>query len=88
MNCRGRRADVLRERRKCPCGEVRHCNTCGKDIPLFTAFENFFFLGSDALADFDFDLFFLAQDIGHGLDHVLADGVAVFDKLDLVALHQ
>jgi len=57
-------------------------------VPLLAAFEDFFFLGRDALADFDLDLFFLAEDIGDGLDDVLADGVAVLDKLDFIALHE
>jgi len=59
-----------------------------EEIPLLTAFDDFLFLGSDALADFGFDLFFFAQDVGDGLDDVLADGVAVFDELDFIALHE
>jgi hypothetical protein len=59
-----------------------------EDVPLFAAFEDFFFLGSDALADFGFDFFLVAEDVGHGLDHVLTDGVAVLDEFDFVALHQ
>src|SRR6266481_1625272 len=59
-----------------------------QQVPLLAAFENFFFLRGDLLADFDLDFFFLAQDVGHGLDHVLADSVAVFDKFHFVALHQ
>jgi hypothetical protein len=57
-------------------------------FPLLAAFEDFLFLGRDALADFDLDLFFLAEDIGDGLDDVLADGVTVLDKLDFIGLHQ
>jgi len=32
--------------------------------------------------------FFLAENVGHGLDHVLANGVAVFDEFHFIALHQ
>src|SRR5271157_3176359 len=59
-----------------------------EDVPLFAAFQNFFFLRGDLLADFHFDLFFLAKNVGHGLDHVLADGIAVLDKFDFIALDQ
>ena len=59
-----------------------------EDVPLFAAFKNFFFLGSDALANFHFDFFFFAEDVGHGLNHVLTNSVAVFDEDDVVALHQ
>ena len=59
-----------------------------KDVPLFATFKNLFFLGSDALADFDLDFFFFAENVGHSLDHVLTNSVAVFDKDDIVALHQ
>src|SRR5271166_3632147 len=34
-------------------------------VPLFAALENFFFLRGDFLADFHFDLFFLAKNVGH-----------------------
>jgi len=57
-----------------------------KDVPFLAAFQNFFFLGRDALADFDLDLFFFFEDVGHGLNHVLTDGVAIFDKFDFIAL--
>ena len=59
-----------------------------EDVPLLAAFEDFFFLGSDALADFDLDFFFFAKDFGNGLNDMLANGVAVFDELDFVALHE
>ncbi len=59
-----------------------------QDVPLFAAFDDLFLLGSDALADFDFDFFFLAQNISDALDDVLADGIAVLDKFDFVGLHQ
>ena len=59
-----------------------------EEVPFLAAFDDFLFLGRDALADFDLDLFFLAKDIGDGLDDVLADGVAVLDKLDFIALHE
>jgi len=59
-----------------------------QNVPFLTAFEDFLFLRSDALADLDFDLLLFLQDVGHGLDHVLTDGVAVLDELDFIALHQ
>jgi hypothetical protein len=59
-----------------------------QDVPFFAAFQDFFLLGSDAFADFHFDFFFFAKDIGHCLDHVLTDGVAILDEFHLVGLHQ
>ena len=59
-----------------------------ENFPFLAALEDFLLLGSDAFADFDLDLFFFAKDIGDGLDDVLADGIAVLDKLDFVALHE
>jgi hypothetical protein len=57
-------------------------------IPLLAAFENFLFLRGDALANLLLEFFFIAEDVGDGLDHVLTDGVAVLDEFHFIALHQ
>ena len=59
-----------------------------KDVPLLAALEDFFFLGGDALADFEFDLLLVLEDICKSLNDVLADGVAVLDELDFVGLDE
>ena len=59
-----------------------------EDIPFFAAFQDFLLLGSDALADLDLDFLFFFEDIGDGLDNVLANGVAVLHEFDIVALDE
>src|SRR6266851_1465437 len=56
-----------------------------EDVPLFAAFEDFFLLRSDALADFGVGFLFFLQCGSENLHDLLADGVAVLDKLHLVA---
>src|ERR1700676_395885 len=56
-----------------------------QDLPLFAAFDDFFFLGSDALADFEVGFFFFAERGGDNLDDMLANGVAIVDEFDVVA---
>src|SRR5208337_1311582 len=57
-------------------------------VPFLTAFQNFFLLGGDALAHFDFHLLFFLQYVGHGLHYVLTDRVAVFYKFHFISLDQ
>jgi hypothetical protein len=52
-----------------------------EDVPLFAAFEDFFFLRSDFRADFRVHLGFDFQQRGDDGDNFLADGVAVFDEI-------
>src|SRR5689334_11643327 len=42
-----------------------------EDVPLLAAFEDFFLLRSDSLADFQLDLFFVFQRGGQNLHHLL-----------------
>src|SRR5882762_11759834 len=56
-----------------------------EDVPLLAAFQNFFFLRSDSLADFQFDLLFLFERGGQNLHHLLANGVAVVDEFHVFA---
>src|SRR5712672_1466043 len=56
-----------------------------QDIPLFAAFEDFFFLRSDALADFGVGFLFFFQRGSKNLHDLLADGVAIFDKFNIIA---
>src|SRR5467141_4462765 len=56
-----------------------------EDVPLLAAFEDFLFLRSDSLADFQFDLFFFFQRGGQNLHHLLANGVAVVDEFHFCA---
>src|SRR6266852_9374181 len=55
------------------------------DVPLFAAFKNLFFLRSDALAHFQFDLLFFFQRSRQNLHDLLADGVPVFHKFHFFA---
>src|SRR6266849_542825 len=57
-----------------------------EDVPLLAAFENFFFLRSDPLAHFQFDLLFFFQRGGQNLHHLLANRVAVINKFYFFAL--
>ena len=59
-----------------------------EDVPLFAAFEDFFFLRGDALADFGVGFLFVAERGGENLDDMLTDGVSIFNKFDVVAGHQ
>jgi len=52
-----------------------------EDVPLFAAFEDFFFLGGDFGADFGVHLGFDFQKSGDDGDDFLADSVAVFDEI-------
>src|SRR5712672_680848 len=56
-----------------------------EDVPLFAAFEDFFFLRSDALADFGVGFLFFFQRRSKNLHDLLADGVAILDKFNIVA---
>src|SRR6266478_5769561 len=56
-----------------------------EDVPLFAAFEDFLLLRSDALANFGVGFLFFLQCGSENLHDLLADGVAVLDKLHLVA---
>ena len=56
-----------------------------QQIPLFAAFENFFFLRGDALAGFELGFLFFAQRGGENLNDLTPDGVAVVDEIDVVA---
>src|SRR6266446_7892643 len=56
-----------------------------EDVPLFAAFEDFFFLRRDALADFGVGFLFVLQRRRKDLHDLLADGVAVFNKFYFVA---
>src|SRR5271167_306542 len=51
------------------------------DVPLFAAFEDFFFLRGDFGSDFSVHLSFDFQQRGDDGDDFLADGVAVFDEI-------
>jgi hypothetical protein len=59
-----------------------------EQIPLFTALENFLFLGGDALAGFELGFFFFAERGGKDFDDLTANSIAVFDELDVIAGHQ
>jgi hypothetical protein len=52
-----------------------------ENVPLFAAFEDFFFLGGDFGADFGVHLSFDFQQRGDDGDDFLANGVAVFHKV-------
>ncbi len=56
-----------------------------EQIPLFAAFENFFFLRGDALAGFELGFFFFAQCGGNDLNDLTTNGIAVVDEIDVVA---
>src|SRR6266576_7063251 len=56
-----------------------------EDVPLLASFEDFLFLRSDSLADFQFDLLFLFERGGQNLHHLLANGVAVVDEFHVFA---
>src|SRR6266576_5971877 len=56
-----------------------------EDVPLLAAFQDFFFLRSDSLAHFQFDLLFLFERGGQNLHHLLANGVAVVDEFHFFA---
>src|SRR6266403_5304051 len=56
-----------------------------EDVPLFAAFEDFFFLRSDALAEFGVGFLFFFQSGSKNLHDLLADGVAILDKFDIIA---
>src|SRR6266849_10098532 len=56
-----------------------------EDVPLFAALKDLFFLRGDAFADFGVGFFFFFQRGGKNLHDLLTNGVAVLDKLHLVA---
>ncbi len=56
-----------------------------EDIPLFAAFEDFLLLRGDLRADFGVHLLFELQQRCENIDDFLADGVAVFDEIHVVA---
>src|SRR6266403_3370878 len=56
-----------------------------EDVPLFAAFEDFFFLRSDALAEFGVGFLFFFQSGSKNLHDLLADGVAILDKFNIIA---
>src|SRR5437016_4409271 len=56
-----------------------------EDVPLLATFQDFFFLRSDSLAHFQFDLLFLFERGGQNLHHLLANGVAVVDEFHFFA---
>ena len=56
-----------------------------EDVPLFAAFQDFFFLRGDFGADFGVHLGFHFQKSGDDRDDFLADGVAVFDEIHVWA---
>src|SRR5712664_4566154 len=55
------------------------------DVPLLAAFQDFFFLRSDFLAHFQFNLLFVFKCCGQNLHHLLANGVAVVDEFHFFA---
>src|SRR5215472_9788034 len=57
-------------------------------IPLFAAFQDLFLLRGDALADFQLDFLFVAENGRQNLDDVLTNGVAVINEFHFVAGHQ
>jgi hypothetical protein len=59
-----------------------------QDVPLFAAFQNFFLLRSNLLADLRVGLLFVAQSVRQNLYYLLANGVAILHKLNVVAGHQ
>src|SRR5579871_4277119 len=59
-----------------------------EDVPLLRAFKNGAFLGLDLLAGGGIDSRFLHQQLLENLAGFLADGIGIFDELDLVHLLQ
>src|SRR5438552_6617705 len=57
-----------------------------ENVPLLAAFEDFFLLRSDSLADFQLDLLFVFQSGRQNLNHLLPNGVAVVDEFHFLAL--
>src|SRR5947209_11119588 len=56
-----------------------------EDVPLLAAFDDFFFLRADLLANAGIDFFLFTQVVLEDLDDVLTNGVAVLDELHVVA---
>src|SRR5882672_225829 len=56
-----------------------------EDVPLLAVFEDFLFLRRNLLADFEVGLFFFVERRGQDLHYLLADRVAVLNKLHVVA---
>src|SRR5712691_5245013 len=95
LNCRlltasaGLRAmAVVRRRRDAHAPKLIVVILLMKNVPLFAAFQNFLFLRSDALADFQLNLFFFSQNRRKYLHDLLADGVAVLDEFHVVAVNK
>jgi len=59
-----------------------------EEVPLFAALEDFFLLRSNAFAGLEFSFFFLAERGGEDFDDLTTDGVAVVNKLDVIAGYQ
>ena len=59
-----------------------------QDVPLLAALEDFLFLRSDSLADFQFDLLFFFQRGSQNLHHLLANGIAVVDEFHFCAFNK
>src|SRR5215467_4736914 len=57
-------------------------------IPLFAAFQDLFLLRGDTLADFQLNLFFVAEHGRQNLHDLLANRIAVVNKLHFVAGHE
>src|SRR5579864_4604619 len=57
-------------------------------VPLFAAFQDFFLLRGNAFADFQLDLFLVAEHVGQDLNDLLANRVAVINEFHFVAGHQ
>jgi hypothetical protein len=59
-----------------------------ENVPLFAAFEDFFFLGGNFGANFGVYLGFDFQQRRNDVDDFLADGVAVFDEVHIRTGHE
>ena len=52
-----------------------------QNVPLFTAFQDLFFLGRNLRADFGVNLFFHLQQRRKNIHDFLADGIAILDEV-------
>ena len=59
-----------------------------KQVPFLAAFEDFFLLRGDLLADLEVYQLLLFQKLLKNVHNLLADRVPIFDELNVVAIYQ